>query len=217
MDKQELFSRMLSDGLIPLIRASSPAEAIEVAGAIKKGCAGFLEITMTIPGGIEVIRELKRQIGDDIIIGAGTVLDSETGRSALLAGAQFLVSPTIHLGLIQLAHRYNVVVIPGAMTPTEILTAWEAGADLVKVFPAGLLGGPEYLKALKGPLPQILLMPSGGISLDNVGSFIRAGASVVAVGGELVEARAVREKKFDRITENTRAFITAIEKARRGL
>jgi len=147
-------------------------------------------------------------------MGAGTVLDPETGRAALLAGAQFIVSPTINLDLIQLAHRYSAVVIPGAMTPTEILTAWNAGADLVKVFPAAQLGGPEYIRAIRAPLPQILLVPTGGVNLQNAGAFIKAGSTALGVGGELVDKKAVKEKKFNVITENTRAFLKAIKEAR---
>jgi len=132
----------------------------------------------------------------------------------LLAGAQFIVSPTLNLDLIQLAHRYSAVVIPGAMTPTEILTAWNAGADMVKVFPAAQLGGPGYIKALRGPLPQILLVPTGGVNLQNAGAFIQAGATALGAGGELVDKRAVKEKKFSIITENARAFLKTIREAR---
>ena len=161
-----------------------------------------------------MIKELTGKYKDEIIMGAGTVLDPETGRAALLAGAQFIVSPTLNLDLIELAHRYSAVVIPGAMTPTEILTAWNAGADMVKVFPAAQLGGPGYIKALRGPLPQILLVPTGGVNLQNAGAFIQAGAAALGAGGELVDKKAVKEKKFSIITENARAFIKAIREAR---
>ncbi len=214
MEKREIFDKMLAEGLIPLIRASSAKEAIEVAKAIKDGGASFLEITMTVPGGIEVIKELKGTFKNKLIVGAGTVLDPETCRIALLAGAQFIVSPTVNIELIRLAHRYSVVVIAGAMTPTEILTAWEAGSDMVKVFPADLVGGAGYVKAIRGPLPQVLLMPSGGVNLKNAGDFIRAGASAVAVGGELTDKKAIKDKKYSLITENTRAFIQAIREAK---
>lgn len=216
VEKREVFNRMISEGFIPLIRAASASEAIDVAGAIREGGASFLEITMTVPGAIDVVKELTQKYKDEFIVGAGTVLDPETGRAALLAGAQFIVSPTVNLDLIYLAHRYSVVVIPGATTPTEILTAWNAGADMVKVFPVAQLGGPDYIKAIRGPLPQVLLMPSGGVNLENAGDFIRAGAVVVAVGGELVDKKAVKEKKFHIITENTRAFIKTIQEARGG-
>ena len=205
---------MITEGLIPVVRVSSAREAMDVADAIKEGGVSFIEITMSVQGAIDVIKELTQKYKDEIIMGAGTVLDTETGRAALLAGAQFIVSPTLNLDLIQLAHRYSAVVIPGAATPTEILTAWNAGADMVKVFPAGQLGGPEYLKALRGPLPQILLVPTGGVNLQNAGAFIKAGATALGVGGELVDKKAVKEKKFNVITDNTRAFLKVIKEAR---
>lgn len=214
MEKREVFNRMISEGLVPVVRVSSAQEAIDVAEAIKEGGVSLIEITMSVQGAIEVIRELTEKYKDKIIMGAGTVLDPETGRAALLAGAQFLVSPTLNLDLIHLAHRYSAVVIPGTMTPTEVLTAWNAGADLVKVFPAAQLGGPEYIRALRGPLPQILLVPTGGVNLQNAGAFIRAGAAALGAGGELVDKKAVKEKKFHIITENTRAFLKAIQEAR---
>jgi 2-dehydro-3-deoxyphosphogluconate aldolase/(4S)-4-hydroxy-2-oxoglutarate aldolase len=214
MEKHEIIKRMLAEGLIPLIRASSASDAMDVSIAIKDGGASFLEITMTVPGAIEVVKELSLKYGDEFIIGAGTVLDAETGRAAIFAGAQFIVSPTLNFELISLAHRYSVVAIPGAMSPTEILTAWEAGADLVKVFPAGQLGGPDYIRAVKGPFPKILLMPAGGVNIDNAGDFIRAGSAAVAVGSELVQKKAVKEKAFHIITENTRAFIEAIREGK---
>ena len=214
MEKREIFNRMVSEGLIPVIRVSSAAEAIDVAHAIKEGGVTLIEITMSVPGAMEAIKELSRKYRDDIIMGAGTILDSETGRAALLAGAQFIVTPTLNFDLIQLAHRYSAVIVPGAMTPTEILTAWNAGADMVKVFPAAQLGGPEYIKALRGPLPQILYVPTGGVNLQNAGAFIKAGSTALGVGGELVDKKAVKEKKFNIITENTRAFLKTIREAR---
>jgi 2-dehydro-3-deoxyphosphogluconate aldolase/(4S)-4-hydroxy-2-oxoglutarate aldolase len=216
MEKRDIFNRMIAEGLIPVVRVSSAQEAVDVADALKEGGVSFIEITMSVPGAIDTIKDLTKKYKDDIIMGAGTVLDPETGRAALLAGAQFIISPTLNLDLIQLAHRYSAVVIPGAMTPTEILAAWNAGADMVKVFPAAQLGGPEYLKALRGPLPQILLVPTGGVNLQNAGAFIKAGATALGVGGELVDKKAVKEKKFNIITENTRAFLKAIREARQG-
>jgi 2-dehydro-3-deoxyphosphogluconate aldolase/(4S)-4-hydroxy-2-oxoglutarate aldolase len=216
MEKREVFNRMISEGLVPVVRVSTAQEAVDVADAIKEGGVTCIEITMTVRGAIEVIRELTQKYQDEIIMGAGTILDPETGRAALLAGAQFIVSPTLNLDLIQLAHRYSAVVIPGTMTPTEILTAWNAGADMVKVFPAAQLGGPEYLKAIRGPLPQILLVPTGGVNLQNAAAFIKAGATALGVGGELVDKKAIKEKKFNSITENTRAFLKVIQEARRG-
>ena len=214
MEKRDIFNRMISEGLVPVVRVASAREAMDVADAIKEGGVTCIEITMTVQGAIDVIKELTQKYKDEIILGAGTVLDPETGRAALLAGAQFIVSPTLNLDLIHLAHRYSAVVIPGAMTPTEILTAWNAGADMVKVFPAAQLGGPEYIKAIRGPLPQILLVPTGGVNLQNAGAFIKAGATALGVGGELVDKKAIKEKKFHIVTENSRAFLKAIQEAR---
>jgi len=216
MEKIEIFNRMISEGLIPVIRVTSAQEAIDVADAIKEGGVSFIEITMSVQGAIDVIKELTLKYKDEIIMGAGTVLDPETGRAALLAGAKFIVSPTLNLDLIHLAHRYSAVVIPGAMTPTEILAAWNAGADMVKVFPVAQLGGPEYIKAIRGPLPQILLVPTGGVNLQNAGAFIKAGAVALGVGGELVDKKALKEKRFHIITENTHSFLKAIQEARGG-
>jgi len=214
MEKREVLNRMISEGLIPVIRVTSAQEAIDVADAIKEGGVTSIEITMSVHGAIDVIKDLTKKYKDEIVMGAGTVLDPETGRAALLAGAQFIVSPTLNLDLIQLAHRYSAVVIPGAMTPTEILTAGNAGADMVKVFPAAQLGGPEYIKALRGPLPQILLVPTGGVNLQNAGAFIKAGCVALGAGGELVDKKALKEKKFNILTENARAFLKAIRDAR---
>ncbi len=216
MEKRQIFERMLNEGLIPVIRVASAEEAMKVADAIKEGGVTFIEITMSVPGALDVIKELARRYRDEIVLGAGTVLDPETGRAALLAGAQFIISPTVNFDLIQLARRYGAVMIPGAMTPTEILGAWNAGADMVKVFPAAQLGGPEYLMAVRAPLPQILLVPTGGVNLQNAGAFIRAGAAALGVGGELVDKKAMKENKFNVITENTRAFLRAIREARKS-
>ncbi len=214
MEKRQVFEGMLNQGLIPVIRVASAEEAIQVSDAIREGGATFIEITMSVPGALDVIRGLARRYGDEIVLGAGTVLDAETGRAALLAGAQFIISPTVNLDLIALARRYGAVVIPGAMTPTEILGAWNAGADMVKVFPAAQLGGPEYIKAVRAPLPQILLVPTGGVNLRNAGAFIKAGATALGVGGELVDKKAVKENNFRVIMENTRAFLKMIGEAR---
>jgi 2-dehydro-3-deoxyphosphogluconate aldolase/(4S)-4-hydroxy-2-oxoglutarate aldolase len=214
MEKREVFNRMVTEGLIPIIRVSSAKEAVNVADAIKAGGGSLIEMTMSVPGALDTIKDLTQKYKDEIIMGAGTVLDPETGRAALLAGAQFIVTPTLNLDLIQLAHRYSAVIVPGAATPTEILTAWNAGADMVKVFPAAQLGGPEYLKALRGPLPQILLVPTGGVNLQNAGAFIKAGATALGVGGELVDKKAVKENKFEVITQNTRSFLKVIGEAK---
>ncbi|MBN1104330.1 MAG: bifunctional 4-hydroxy-2-oxoglutarate aldolase/2-dehydro-3-deoxy-phosphogluconate aldolase [Deltaproteobacteria bacterium] len=214
MEKSEVLERIRTVGLIPVVRLSTSQDAMEVADALREGGASLIEITMTVPGALDVIRDLSLRYGSEILVGAGTVLDAETGRAAILSGAQFLVSPAIDLGLIQLANRSNVLAIPGAMTPTEILTSWNAGADMVKVFPVAQLGGAGYIKALRGPLPHIPLVPTGGVNLQNAASFIRAGAAALGAGGELVDKRLVREKKFHLIRDNTEAFLNAVRDAR---
>ncbi|GAI05180.1 unnamed protein product [marine sediment metagenome] len=168
---------------------------------------------MTIPGAIDAIKELKGAMKDNVLLGAGTVLDPETARAVILAGAEFVVCPTLNLEVIEVCRRYSKIVIPGAFTPTEILTAWEAGADIVKVFPA-TVGGPRYLRDIRGPLPQIRLMPTGGVNLENTPDFIRAGAVAVAAGTSLVDKKAVSQREYDIITENAKRFVEAVKLAR---
>jgi len=211
---KEVLAQILEEGIVAIIRVSSAGEAFEVAKALKEGGASVIEVTMTVPGAMDVIREVSLKFGKEVLLGAGTVLDPETARTALINGARFLVSPSLNLNLIRMSHRYSSVVIPGALTPTEILTAWEAGADLVKVFPVAQVGGPAYLKALQGPFPQIALVPTGGVNLQNAGDFIKAGAAAIAAGGELVDKKAVAEKKFSAISENARKFLAEVKKAR---
>jgi len=179
----------------------------------RQGGVKPIEVTMTVPGAVDVIKELRSIMKEEVILGAGTVLDSETARAVILAGAEFIVSPTLNLGVIEICRRYSKVVVPGAFTPTEILTAWEAGADIVKVFPA-TVGGPKYLKDILGPLPQVRLIPTGGVNLENTPDFIKAGAVAVAAGTSLVSKVALKEKRYDIITEMARKFIEAVKTAR---
>ncbi len=211
---KEALAKILEEGVVPVIRVSSAQEAWEVSKAIKEGGVSVLEVTMTVPGAMDVIKEVSQKFGKEVLLGAGTVLDPETARAALINGAQFLVSPSLNLEVIKVSNRYSAVVIPGALTPTEILTAWEAGADLVKVFPIAQVGGPAYIKALQGPLPHIPLVPTGGVNLQNAGEFIKAGAAAIAVGGELVDKKAVAEKKYSIIVDNARRFLEEVKKAR---
>ncbi len=211
---KEALAKILEEGVVPVIRVSSAQEAWEVSKAIKEGGVSVLEVTMTVPGAMDVIKEVNQKFGQEVLLGAGTVLDPETARAALIHGAQFLVSPSLNLEVIKVSNRYSAVVIPGALTPTEILTAWEAGADLVKVFPIAQVGGPAYIKALQGPLPHIPLVPTGGVNLQNAGEFIKAGAAAIAVGGELVDKKAVAEKKYSIIVENAQRFLEEVKKAR---
>ena len=214
-DKEKNLQDIIDCGVVAIVRVGSAQEAVEVCGAIAKGGVKPIEVTMTVPGAIDAIKEFKSAMKGEVLVGAGTVLDPETARAVILAGAEFVVSPNLNLKVIEVCHRYGKVVIPGTLTPTEILTAWEAGADIVKVFPAGALG-PRYLRDIKGPFPQIRLTPTGGVNLENTPDFIRAGAVAVSVGTSLVDRKAVSERKYDIITENARKFVEAVKLARAG-
>ncbi|HXM34697.1 MAG TPA: bifunctional 2-keto-4-hydroxyglutarate aldolase/2-keto-3-deoxy-6-phosphogluconate aldolase [Pyrinomonadaceae bacterium] len=216
MNKTDVIQRIKSIGLVPVVRVASADEALRAVDAIKKGGVSVLEITMTVPGAVGVIEEVAKRFGDDVVVGAGTVLDAETARSCILAGAQFVVSPSLNLDTIACCRRYGIAVLPGALTPTEVVQAWTAGADLVKVFPAGALGGASYLKALKAPLPQIELVPTGGVSLKTAADFIKAGASALGVGTDLVDVKALREGKASVITERARQFVEIVREARQA-
>ncbi|MFB3789009.1 MAG: bifunctional 4-hydroxy-2-oxoglutarate aldolase/2-dehydro-3-deoxy-phosphogluconate aldolase [bacterium] len=204
---------ILDTGIIAVIRAQSSEQLVDVAKALREGGVKAIEVTMTTPNALEVIRQVSALMKDDCVIGVGTVLDPETARAAILAGAEFVVAPTLNLNTIQMCRRYSALCVPGAYTPTEILTAWESGADIVKVFPATGLG-PEYFKDILGPLPQIRLSPTGGVSLETVAAFIKAGACGVAVGGNLVSKKALAEKDWKGVTETARQFIQKIQEAR---
>jgi len=214
-NKEKNLQAIIDCGIVAIIRAESAQEAMDICLAIAKGGVKPIEITMTVPGAIEAIKELKGLLKDKVLLGAGTVLDPETAKAVIYAGAEFVVSPTMNLEVIQVCRRYSKIVIPGAFTPTEILTAWESGADIVKIFPARV-GGPKYVTDIRGPLPQIRLLPTGGVELDNTADFIKAGAVAVAVGTSLVDKKAVKEKKYDIITENARKFVAAVKSARTG-
>jgi 2-dehydro-3-deoxyphosphogluconate aldolase/(4S)-4-hydroxy-2-oxoglutarate aldolase len=216
MNKSEVIRWIAETGIIPVVRAASSDEAMRAIDAIREGGISILEITMTVPGAVRVIEEVTARFGLDVLVGAGTVLDRETARACILAGARFVVSPAIDLDMIACCRMYGVTVMPGALTPTEVVQAWKAGADLVKIFPAGNLGGASYIKALKAPLPQIELVPTGGVSLKTASDFIRAGASALGVGADLVDIKALREGRADLITERARQFIEIVKEARRS-
>jgi 2-dehydro-3-deoxyphosphogluconate aldolase/(4S)-4-hydroxy-2-oxoglutarate aldolase len=211
---QEILSFITEIGIVPVVRTASAESAIRSIEAIYKGGVRAAEITMTVPGAIKALEKLADQFGDKIVLGAGTVLDPETARICMLAGAQFFVTPTLRLSTIEMVKRYSKVICAGAMTPTEVLTAWEAGADVVKVFPANAMGGPKYIKALKGPLPHIQMIPTGGVNLETAGDFLKAGACAVAVGGELVDAKLIKENRYDEMEARTRQYLQAIATAR---
>lgn len=202
-------------GVVAIMRANSSDQLLAAADAVKAGGVNAIEVTMTTPGAIEVIKQATARYGHDVLFGVGSVLDPETARAAILAGAQFVVCPTLNLATIQLCKRYSVPVVPGAFTPTEAITAWEAGADMVKIFPASI-GGPSLIKAIKGPLPQIKLVPVGGVNLDTTADFIRAGAEVVGVGGSLVNQKLLEAQEFDKISENARRYCEEVERGRNG-
>ena len=199
-------------GVIGIIRIQTTEDLLAIAEALHRGGLNCLEITMNTPGALRAIESACEKL-PQVLLGAGTVLDAISAREAILAGAQFLVTPTVKLDVLEVAHRYGIPAIIGAMTPTEILTAWEAGADLVKVFPAAILG-PKYLQEIRGPFPQIPLVPTGGITAENAGDFVRAGAVAVCVGSWLVDKKAVAEGRFEVLTERARQLIEAVRKAR---
>lgn len=216
MRKEEILRRIIDCGITAVVRLESSEQLGQVARAIKAGGIDVIEFTMTTPNALAIIEETAQEFGEEVLLGAGTVLDAETARAAILAGAEFIVSPTLSRATIEMSHRYGKVVIPGTMTPTEILTAWEWGADLVKVFPAERLGGPRYIRDILGPLPQVKLVPTGGVDLSNVADFIRAGAAAVAAGTSLVSKKAVAEGDFATLTETARKFVEAVREARAG-
>ena len=214
MDKKEVLRRIEETGVVPVVRASSAEEAMQVIEAIKAGGVSVLEITMTVPRAVRVIEQVADRYGAEVTVGAGTVLDAETARACILAGAAFVVSPSLNTGTIELCRRYSVACMPGALTPTEVVAAWQAGADVVKVFPCGALGGAKYLKSLKAPLPQIEMIPTGGVSLKTVAEFIEAGALALGVGADLVDTKAIRSGEARKVTEAARAYVAAVRAAR---
>jgi 2-dehydro-3-deoxyphosphogluconate aldolase/(4S)-4-hydroxy-2-oxoglutarate aldolase len=205
--------RILDSGLVAIMRANSSDQLLEAAKALLAGGVEAIEVTMTTPGALDVIRAATSQFGNEVLFGVGSVLDAETARAAILAGAQFVVCPTFKSGTVEICKRYSVPVVPGAYTPTEILTAWEAGANAVKVFPASA-GGPAFIKAIKGPLPQISLSAVGGVTTENTADFIRAGVDFVGVGGELVNQKLLDGGDFAEITMRARSFRLQVEKGR---
>jgi 2-dehydro-3-deoxyphosphogluconate aldolase/(4S)-4-hydroxy-2-oxoglutarate aldolase len=213
MSKENQLQQVLDCGIVAVVRSPDSQQLVEVARALADGGVSIVEITLSVPNALEVIRQVRQALGDRVLLGAGTVLDPETARVALLAGAEYIVAPTVNLDVIRLCQRYDKLVMPGAFTPTEILTAWEAGADIVKVFPADVVG-PAFFKALRGPLPQIRLMPTGGVDLTTAAAFLRAGACCLGIGGQLVEPRAVAERNFDRIRDLARQYVAVVKQAR---
>ncbi len=216
MRRAAVLERMQQVGLVPVLRAASAGEALAIAKAVTEGGVTVLEVTMTVPGALDVMRTLVRD-SPEILVGAGTVLDAETARICILEGAQFVVSPGTNTRVIELCRRYSVAVLPGALTPTEILTAWQAGADVVKVFPISAMGGARYLASLKGPLPQVDLIPTGGVSLATAKDFLEAGAFALGVGGDLAGTQTAGGGAAEAIRETARAYRRIVAEFRAGL
>ena len=213
MSHQDHLSRLLDQGIVAVIRAPSGEMLVDVAEALFAGGIEVMEITFTVPGAVRILEQVADRLGDRILLGAGTVLDTETARIAILAGAEFIVSTSTNLSEIEHCKRYGKLVIPGALSPTEVVPAWQAGADIVKVFPCDA-AGPQYLKSLRGPLPQVRMMPTGGVTLETAADFLRAGACALGIGSALVEADAVSTGNLKRIETLSRQFVEIVKETR---
>jgi 2-dehydro-3-deoxyphosphogluconate aldolase / (4S)-4-hydroxy-2-oxoglutarate aldolase len=204
-------------GVVPVVRAPSAAVAVRAVESVLAAGISIFEITMTVPDALQVMSSLADRFGGRALVGAGTVLGPEDARSCIDAGAQFIVSPGLDVATIEAAHARGVVAIPGALTPTEVITAWKEGADMVKVFPCSALGGAKYIRALRGPLPQIKLLPTGGVTIATVEEYITAGATALGVGSELVDVAALAAGQDAVITERARELIKTVRAARAKL
>ena len=213
MSKESHLKQVLDCGIVAVVRSPDSQQLVEVVRALADGGVTVAEITMTVPGALDVVKQVRAALGDRVLLGAGTILDPETARAAILAGAEYIVAPTLNFEVIRLCRRYDKLVMPGAFTPTEILAAWEAGADIVKVFPADVVG-PAFFKALKGPLPQVRVMPTGGVDLTTAAAFLKAGACCLGVGSQLVEPGAVAERNFTRIRELAQQYVAIVKETR---
>jgi len=208
-NKQSNWCRITDSKVIAILRCENGDQLLHVAEALHAGGIDAIEITFTVPNALQIIETVSDQLGDKILLGAGTVLDAETARSAMLAGAEFFVSPGISRPMIEMCRRYDKLVFPGAFTPTEIMSAWEMGCDAIKIFPSDV-AGPKHLKALKGPFPQIPMVPTGGISISNIKQFFDAGAIAVGTGGSLAPKSAIESGDFDLIRKNAESFVNAL-------
>ena len=213
MSRHADLARGLDSGIVAIIRSQSSEQLVKVAEALYEGGIRVLEVTFTVPNALAIIADVKKSLGNKVLLGAGTVLDTETARAALLAGAEFLVSPTVNVDVIRMCNRYDKLIMPGAFTPTEILTAWEAGAEIIKLFPADV-GGPSHIKAIKGPFPQVRILPTGGVTLDTMHDFLKAGACAVGLGSALVEAKAIETGNFTRIRDLAGQYVAKLAEFR---
>jgi 2-dehydro-3-deoxyphosphogluconate aldolase/(4S)-4-hydroxy-2-oxoglutarate aldolase len=216
MTTEEVRNKIVEIGIVPVVRAASAQQAMQAAEAVCAGGIPIVEVTMTVPGAIDVIAQLARTMGKDVLIGAGTVLDAEAAQRCLDAGAEFLVSPGFDLATVQFAKRQGKLMMAGALTPTEVIAAWKAGSDFVKIFPCGTVGGAKYIKALKAPLPQVPMIPTGGVNLNTAADFIQAGAAALGIGGELVSAAALKSGNVNTITGAAREYVAIVREARRA-
>ncbi|MBZ5575559.1 MAG: bifunctional 4-hydroxy-2-oxoglutarate aldolase/2-dehydro-3-deoxy-phosphogluconate aldolase [Acidobacteriia bacterium] len=216
MTKDEVRQRIVEVGIVPVVRAASAEQAVLAAEAVAEGGIPIVEITMTVPGAVDVISRLSRSIGRQVLVGAGTVLDAETAQRCLDAGAAFLVSPGFDLETVQLAQRRETLIMAGALTPTEAITAFKAGSDFVKIFPCGNVGGPAYIKALKAALPQIPMVPTGGVNLATAADFLRAGAAALGIGGELVSRADLEAGNSAALTAAARRYAAIVRETREG-
>jgi 2-dehydro-3-deoxyphosphogluconate aldolase / (4S)-4-hydroxy-2-oxoglutarate aldolase len=214
MTKQEVAERIFEIGIVPVVRAASAKQGMQAAEAVCAGGIPIVEMTMTVPGAIDLISQLAKSMGSQVLVGAGTVIEAETAQRCIDAGAEFLVSPGFDLETVELANRAGKLVMSGALTPTEVITAWKAGSDLVKIFPCGSVGGAKHIQALKGPLPHIPMVPTGGVNLATAAEFIRAGAAALGVGGELVSPMALRSGNTNEIVETARKFMSIVRETR---
>jgi 2-dehydro-3-deoxyphosphogluconate aldolase/(4S)-4-hydroxy-2-oxoglutarate aldolase len=216
MSRHENLTRVLDSGIVAVMRSTSSEQLVEVARALYEGGVDVLEVTFTVPRALEIIAAVRQALGDKVLLGAGTVLDPETARAAFLAGAEFVVAPTVNLDVIRLGNRYDKLVMPGAFTPTEILTAWEAGAQIIKVFPADV-GGPAYLKAVHAPLPHVRLLPTGGVNLSTIADFLKAGACAVGLGGALVDPKTVEARDMAGIRTLAARYVEIVKQTRAAM
>lgn len=214
MTREEVRKRVLEVGIVPVVRATSARHAIAAAVAVAAGGISIVEVTMTVPGALDAITQVIKTLGDEVLVGAGTVLDAHAARQCFDAGAQFLVTPGLDLGTVQVAKDTGKLIMAGALTPTEVISAWKSGADFVKIFPASAVGGAAYLKALRGPLPQVPLVPTGGVNLNTAADFLRAGAAALGVGGELVLASALHNSDVSQITALARKYLEIVQQVR---
>ncbi|MFQ6123952.1 MAG: bifunctional 4-hydroxy-2-oxoglutarate aldolase/2-dehydro-3-deoxy-phosphogluconate aldolase [Candidatus Heimdallarchaeota archaeon] len=213
-NKQTIMDTIYKIGLTPVVRAGSIDEALKITEALIEGGLNVIEITFTVPGAHKVIETLTHKVGANMLIGAGTVLDPVTARTALLAGAQFIVSPISSPELIAMSRTYAKPVFPGCMTPTEVYHAWKLGADVVKIFPCDNVGGVKMIQAIKGPFPQVELIPTGGVNKQTAAEFIKAGAWALGIGSALIDKKAIKAKDWNVITENAKVYLDIIKKAR---